>query len=56
MQEDAPGKHKQRVHNWKRPLYIGIGSLRIDDFRMSLMWYLNYLEKSAEVCRENFEN
>ena len=23
---------------------------------MSLMWYLNYLEKSAEVCRENFEN
>ena len=56
MQEDAPGKHKQSVHNWKRPLYIGIGSLRIDDFLMSLMWYLNYLEKSAEVCRENFEN
>ena len=23
---------------------------------MYLMLYLNYLEKSAEVCRENFEN
>ena len=24
MKEDSPGKHKKRVHNWKRPLNIGM--------------------------------
>ena len=24
MQEDSPGKHKNRVYNWKRPLNIGM--------------------------------
>ena len=24
MQEDTPGKHKNGVHNWKWPFYIGM--------------------------------